>query len=212
MKNLRNGLLMGALIALTGAVTAQPPIPDGRGPLPFAVFDHDGDGSISQQEFTATHAQRQQAPNPQGNSMRRRYDPPRFADFDQNGDGALSSEELAQGQLMRQQQMMNSRQVTDKAAGQGRGMGPRGAGMGPGRGRNMPNFEEFDLNRDGALQQQEFEQARAQRIKQRLEQGYPMRNLQNAPPFTGIDANGDGVVTADEFAAAQALHRQTRQP
>ncbi len=72
----------------------------------------------------------------------------------------------------------------------------------------MPAFSEFDLNADGVLQPQEFEHARAQRIRERAEQGYLMRNLQNAPPFSSIDANGDGVVTPAEFAAAQAAHRQ----
>jgi Ca2+-binding EF-hand superfamily protein len=72
----------------------------------------------------------------------------------------------------------------------------------------MPAFSEFDLNADGLLQRQEFEQARAQRIRERAEQGYRMRNLQNAPAFSSIDGNGDGVVSPQEFAAAQAQHRQ----
>ncbi|MEJ2694190.1 MAG: hypothetical protein P8166_14405, partial [Candidatus Thiodiazotropha sp.] len=195
MKHLRNGLLLGALISLTGIANAQPPIPSDRGPMPFAVFDLNRDGSISQQEFETAHAQRRQAPNPQGYSARRRYDPPRFADFDQNGDGALSPEELAQGQVNRARQrqppMWGSGQGADAPAypgmgpgmgrgmgpGMGRGMGPGGrSGMGPGRGRNMPAFSEFDLNSDGLLQSQEFEEARAQRIRERSQQGYMMRN------------------------------------
>jgi Ca2+-binding EF-hand superfamily protein len=72
----------------------------------------------------------------------------------------------------------------------------------------MPAFSEFDLDGDGLLQRQEFEQARAQRIRQRAEQGYRMRNLHNAPTFSSIDGNADGVVSAPEFAAAQARHRQ----
>jgi hypothetical protein len=61
MKHLSKSLLMGALISLAGIVSAQQPIPSGRGPMPFSVFDHNGDGAISQQEFASTHAQRQQA-------------------------------------------------------------------------------------------------------------------------------------------------------
>jgi Ca2+-binding EF-hand superfamily protein len=72
----------------------------------------------------------------------------------------------------------------------------------------MPAFSEFDLDGDGLLQPQEFEQARAQRIRERAEQGYRMRNLGNAPSFSSIDSNGDGVVSAQEFVAAQAKHRQ----
>jgi hypothetical protein len=216
MKYFRKTLLMGALISMAGIVTAQPPIPNSRGPLPFTAFDQNGDGSISQQEFDAVHAQRLQSPNPQGYSGRRRYDPPQFADFDQNGDGALSSDEFAQGQMnrmrQRQQQMMGNGQrpamppAGGMGPGMGRGMGP-GMGQG-GRGRNMPAFAEFDLNGDGVLQQPEFDQARAQRISERAQQGYRMRNLSSAPPFSAIDANGDGVVSPEEFSAAQAQHRQ----
>ncbi len=213
MKYLSHSLLMGALITLSGIVSAQPPDYAGRGPLPFAAFDQNGDGAISQQEFDAAHAQRRQAPNPGGNSARRIMDPPQFAAFDQNGDGYLSPQELAQGQQMRRTQRQPGgagwRSGANQAPGMGRGMGPRGGpGMQPGRGRQMPSFESFDLNGDGVLHQQEFEQARAQRIRQRLEQGYQMRNLQNAPPFSSVDANGDGVISAQEFAAAQAMHRQ----
>lgn len=74
----------------------------------------------------------------------------------------------------------------------------------------MPAFQAFDLNGDGVLRQEEFQQARAMRIRERSEQGYLMRNLQNAPAFSEIDSNGDGVVTPAEFDAAQAQHRLNR--
>jgi Ca2+-binding EF-hand superfamily protein len=209
MKHFRKTLLMGALISLNGIVSAQPPIPDSRGPMPFSVFDQNGDGSISQQEFDTTHAQRRGSPNPQGNSARRYYDPPQFSEFDQNGDGSLSPNELSQGQMRRMQQrpqrMMGKGQQANQPAGPGMG---RGKGMGPGMRRNMPAFSEFDLNGDGVLQRQEFDQARAERIRKRAEQGYMMRNLHNAPPFASIDTNGDGVVSPQEFSTAQAQHRR----
>jgi hypothetical protein len=75
-------------------------------------------------------------------------------------------------------------------------------------GRGPLPFFVFDLNGDGAISRQEFEQVRAQRIRERAEQGYRMRNLQNAPPFSSIDGNGDGVVSPQEFVAAQVQHRQ----
>jgi Ca2+-binding EF-hand superfamily protein len=223
MKYLSHSLLMGALITITGIAFAQPPVPFGRGPLPFITFDLNGDGAISQQEFDTILAQRKLAPNPQGYSARRINDPPSFTKFDLNGDGTLSPQELLQGQnrrrAQRQQGMSDDggRSGTspgpgmgpDMGPGMGRGMGPGGgAAMGPGRGRHMPSFSDFDLNADGLLHQQEFEQARAQRIRERLEQGYQMRNLQNAPTFNAIDTDQDGAVSAQEFAAAQAKHRQ----
>lgn len=81
-------------------------------------------------------------------------------------------------------------------------------GPGAGVGRNMPAFAEFDLNGDGVLIEQEFYEARADRIKERSQQGYPMRNLANAPSFEAIDLNGDGRITPDEFTAGQAQHLQ----
>lgn len=84
--------------------------------------------------------------------------------------------------------------------------------MGPGMGRNMPSFAEFDLDGNGILTEQEFYEARSQRIQQRVQQGYPMRNLANAPAFQAIDLDGDGRVTPEEFAAAQAQHRQQMMP
>ncbi|MCG6898348.1 MAG: EF-hand domain-containing protein [Thiocapsa sp.] len=73
-----------------------------------------------------------------------------------------------------------------------------------------PGFSTFDLNGDGILTEQEFGEARANRIKERSQQGYPMRNLATAPPFTAFDLNSDGGVTPEEFAAGQAQHRQQR--
>jgi Ca2+-binding EF-hand superfamily protein len=207
MKHLSKSLLMGLLVSLAGVVFAQSPTPSGRGAMPFSAFDQNGDGSISRQEFESTHAQRQQARNSQGYSASRMSAPPKFTNFDLNGDGGLSPEELTQGQTARMQQ----RHQQLSGSGQGNTL-PRNPGMGrgrgPGRGRNMPSFSEFDLNGDGALQPEEFEQARAQRIRERAEQGYMLRNLQHAPAFSTIDSNGDGIVSSQEFSAAQAQHRQ----
>jgi Ca2+-binding EF-hand superfamily protein len=80
-------------------------------------------------------------------------------------------------------------------------------GMG---GRNMPAFSEFDMNGDGVLKQDEFEQARAKRISERASQGYLMRNLANAPTFASIDKDSNGEVTPQEFVAAQIAHRKQR--
>ncbi|MGQ9830593.1 MAG: EF-hand domain-containing protein [Thermochromatium sp.] len=72
----------------------------------------------------------------------------------------------------------------------------------------MPAFAKFDLDGNGLLTQAKFDQARAQRIAKRSQQGYPMRGLTNALGFSDIDLNGDGQVDAAEFAAARARHRQ----
>jgi len=98
--------------------------------------------------------------------------------------------------------------------GQGRGMGPgagmgpgmmgQGRGMGPGMGRNRPDFSAYDRNGDGKISEQEFQEGRNERIRERAQQGYPMRNIGNAPAFPNLDANGDGVVSPEEFSAHQS--------
>ena len=77
---------------------------------------------------------------------------------------------------------------------------------------NMPSFADFDLNGDGFVEEQEFDEARAKRISERASQGYPMRNAGNAPPFSAIDSDGDGRVSPQEFSAHQAQHRRQMMP
>ncbi|MEJ2620389.1 MAG: EF-hand domain-containing protein [Candidatus Thiodiazotropha sp.] len=197
MKALKTSLAIGLFFALIGLTNAETPTTSARGPLPFEVFDQDGNGSISPQEFESVHAQRRQTPNTQGGSARRLMDPPDFSTFDVDANGSLSPAELAEGQRNRQSQRM-----TGPAAGQMM----KGGGMG----FNMPTFSEFDLDGNGVLQEDEFQQARANRIRERSMKGYQMRNLKNAPPFASIDSNGDGTISREEFSAAQQQHRQMR--
>ena len=72
----------------------------------------------------------------------------------------------------------------------------------------MPTFQEFDLNHDGRITEDEFNEARAARIADRAQKGYPMRGMGNAASFADIDTNHDGTLSPSEFAAHQATHRQ----
>jgi hypothetical protein len=81
----------------------------------------------------------------------------------------------------------------------------QGPGGGPGP---MPTFADFDLNKDGRITEDEFNEARAARIADRAQKGYPMRGLQNAASFADIDTNRDGTLSPAEFATHQAAHRQ----
>jgi Ca2+-binding EF-hand superfamily protein len=190
-------MTVAAAFAAPLAFAQQPPPP--RGPMTFSAFDLDGDGIVIEQEFDTARAQRMAERAAQGAPMRGAANAPAFSDFDLNGDGQMTTEEFATVQQSR----MQGRPGGGMGPGAGMGMGP-GAGMG----RNMPSFAEFDLNSDGALTEQEFYEARANRIAERSQQGYPMRNLANAPSFEMIDLNGDGQITPDEFSAGQAQHRQ----
>jgi Ca2+-binding EF-hand superfamily protein len=192
-----------AIAAACGALPAlaQPTNTPPRGPMPFTAFDQDGNGMVTEQEFNTVHAERMAARGATGAPMRGAANAPTFADFDLNGDGRLLPDEFAAAH----QALMQGRPGMGMGPGAGRGPG---MGMGRGMGRNMPTFAEFDLNQNGSLTEKEFYEARANRIKERSQQGYPMRNLANAPDFKAIDLNGDGLVDPREFDLAQTQHRQ----
>ena len=186
------------IAASSVAVAAQSAEPPSRGPMTFEVFDMDGDGVVTEQEFQSVRTDRMAARAAQGAPMRGAANAPPFSVFDQNGDGSITPEEFAAAQ--------QARLGMGQGAGMGSGMG-MGPGMSRGMGQNMPVFADFDLNADGTLTKQEFDEARAKRIAERSQQGYPMRNLPNAPTFEAIDTDGDGQVVPEEFAAHQAEHR-----
>ena len=197
-KSIALALLAGSVTLVSAQSTALPP----RGPLPFSAYDSDGSGAISEQEFDAVRAERRAARAAEGRAMRNAPYAPAFSEFDRDGDGQLSPDELTAGQTTQMQKRFATR-------GSGMQWGP-GQGRGGGWGRNMPSFAEFDLDGDGVLVEDEFIEARGQRISERARQGYRMRGLSNAQPFSEVDRDGDGQVTPEEFSLAQALHRQNR--
>jgi Ca2+-binding EF-hand superfamily protein len=209
---MRNAIATALISTLTTAlslpVLAQDAARPGAGmggPTPFAQFDRNGDGSVSESEFNQTRAERIAARSQAGAPMRGMANAPAFGDIDQNGDGQLTPSELAD---FRAQRMGNR-------SGMGPGMGMGAGGMGPGMGRmggQMPTFSSFDADGDGLLSEVEFAQGRAERIKERSQQGYQMRNLANAPSFDAIDQNSDGQIDKQEFERAQMQHRQMMQP
>jgi len=79
--------------------------------------------------------------------------------------------------------------------------------MGPG---SMPTFADFDGNGDGRITEQEFIDARSQRIAERATEGRPMRGLSQAEDFKVIDTNGDGSLSREEFDVSQSRHGQNR--
>ena len=102
----RNSLLAAAtaLISLTAgaALAADSDLPS-RGPVPFEVFDSDGDGYIDEQEFNRVHNERIQQRASEGRMMRNMGNAPAFTDLDSNDDGRVSPQEHRAHQQQRQQ-------------------------------------------------------------------------------------------------------------
>lgn len=100
-------------------------------------------------------------------------------------------------------------------SGLGQGAMPPFGGIGPGRGpgagrgmvRNMPSFSEFDRNGDGSISEQEFDQARANRIKERSQQGYP-----HAQPRQRAHLQGDGPERGRQDHRPRIQHRAVPAP
>jgi len=204
MNILKNSYSVGLIIAFMSVfspISAQSEEIPVRGPIPFADFDKDGNGLISEEEFNAVRGERMATRAAEGRPMHGAASAPSFSELDTNGDGQLTQDELAAGQKAQ----MEKRREMGMGMGQGRGMG-----QGMGMGRNMPAFSECDLDGDGKILEKEFNEARSKRISERVQQGYQMRNLDNAPSFADIDANGDGGISAEEFTAHQSQRRQQR--
>ena len=91
-------------------------------------------------------------------------------------------------------------------------MNSRGMGQGLGKGKiggqkcclnNMPTFEQYDLNNDGKITQNELEEARTKRMSQKAKEGKMLINAGNAPAFTNMDKNKDGSLNKEEFRLHQ---------
>ena len=207
MRGLRGSIAMAMALAFVfvfivpGEAAAQPEAVPSRGPIPFSAYDANSDGAISEEEFAAARSERMASRAAEGRPMRGAANAPTFSDLDANGDGVLAPDELTAGQQAH----------AEKRRGGGMGRGP-GAGQGKGAGKNRPSFDDFDLDGDGTISENEFHEARNERISVRAKQGYPMRNLGNAPAFADVNTDGDGKLSREEFAAHQAQRDPSKPP
>lgn len=166
-----------------GYATAQM-VPNSPGPLPFSAYDANGDNRVSAEEFYAARNDRIADRAKQGRLMKNLGNAPSFEQLDGDGDGYLTELEVVKGQLTQMQQQPSQRAM-------GRGAGRQAGGM--------ASFADFDLNSDGFVQPDEFNQVRTERQKVKATQGYPMRNAATAPTFESFDTNADGRLTPEEF-------------
>lgn len=172
-----------------------------RGPIPFTSYDKDSNGLVSEEEFNAVREERISTRAAEGRPMIGAAMALSFSEFDTNGDGQLTQDELLAGQKTQMEKF--------KGVGMRRGQG-RGMRRGMGIGRNMPTFSEYDLDGDGKIVENEFNEARSKRISERVQQGYLMKNIVNAPSFSDIDTNGDGEISTEEFTAHQTGRLQQK--
>ena len=215
---LRNCVYGGLLLILTTAlisINAQAEDMPSHGPAPFADFDKDGSGSISEEEFNTTRSQRMAAKAAEGKQMRGAASAPTFAEVDSDGDGQVSPDELtaAQKAHMEKVHSMGKGHGAEGCTGHGADCGGKSDCKGHcgGMKGHMPTFSDFDLDGDGIIIEQEFDEGHAKRMTEMTAEGHQMKHAGDAPGFSGIDTNADGEISEEEFAAHQADHQKNMQ-
>ncbi|MCW8925430.1 MAG: hypothetical protein OQJ84_04160 [Xanthomonadales bacterium] len=71
---------------------------------------------------------------------------------------------------------------------------------------HMPEFSDFDLDGDGAIVEQEFNEGHAKRFSERAAEGHELKNAGKCK-FADIDADSDGAISQEEFTAHRAEHK-----
>ncbi|MGA9574955.1 MAG: EF-hand domain-containing protein [Lysobacterales bacterium] len=197
MSNFNKRITQGLVTVFAGCVlglVAQADEGYRHGPVPFAEFDMDGNGSISESEFYSVREQRMAAMASEGRKMRCAADAPTFADIDTNGDGQLNPEELVAGQ--------KSHMEKCRAMGPGEGMGGK---------HHMPVFANIDVDSDGMISASELNAAHAKRMSEMAAQGHKMKHADDMPDFSSIDSNGDGGISEQEFSDHLSAHHKQMQ-
>ena len=143
-------LIVSMIIAIALLPVAARACPDKpHGPPEFTEIDVDGDGFVTEAEFTEFRTARMAAMAEAGKPMKGAGSAPAFKDMDTDGDGKLSEAELTAAHKAHHQAMKEQN-----------GMGQ---GMHHGMGMNMPTFMELDLNGDGCIDADEFAKHQAER-------------------------------------------------
>lgn len=203
----RNLLAIAILAGSAAYVNAQP------GPTYFQSMDTDGDGVLSEQEFTQAHQQRMAARAAQGRPMRNAANAPQFIGMDLNGDGAVQPEELMQYQQQRMQQRWQSMPgYANPMMGNMPGYANPMMNM-PNRPRmGRPGFTDIDSNGDGCIDAEELSSFQQTRMAPGgMGMRGPGRGMGfNMPRHQEFDLNGDGMVDEEEFVEARGRRIEQR--
>jgi hypothetical protein len=140
-----------AIVLLPAVARANPGMQSG--PPAFEEIDIDGDGFVSEEEFTTFREARMAAMAEAGMPMKAAAIAPAFVEIDTDGDGMLTETEFLTAQQAHRKAMHEK-----MAAAHGGGMG-----MHHGGGKGMPTFEQLDLNGDGCIDADEFAKHQAER-------------------------------------------------
>jgi len=145
-------LIVSMIIAIALLPVAAKACPDKpHGPPDFTEIDVDGDGFVSEVEFTEFHTARMAAMAEAGRPMKGAATAPVFQDMDTDGDGKLSQDELTAAQKAHH---MSMKKQHGKGYGMHHGMGMK---------MKMPTFMDLDLNGDGCIDADEFAKHQAER-------------------------------------------------
>jgi Ca2+-binding EF-hand superfamily protein len=132
-------------------------------PVPFAQFDADDDGFVSEDEFNSTRAQHMAEMAAAGRPMKGAATAPAFSDLDANGDSKLSETELVAGQKAHMMANQGRHKNMGKRMGKGKCKGKESHGRksmdhmkDQDSGANMPTFEDIDTDGDGSISRDEF--------------------------------------------------------